>query len=315
MRPKRRVRRDRGGAGSDAAVALLASRQHGVVSRRELLALGLEAKAITRRIEAGRLHPIYRGVYAVGHPLLSREGRWMAAVLAGGEGAVLSHRSAAALWGLIPDSGLWPEITTPTSRRSRPGITIYSSSLPADEVGENRGIPVTTVARTVLDVAGELERHRLAQAIDKAEIRRLGDRVPLTALVERYSGRRGVANLRTILAEGRIGLDVTKEELEFRFATFIEKFDLPRPEVNAPLLAGGVPIEVDCLWRDQRLIVELDSRTFHDTSTAFERDRARDRALMADGWRVIRITWRQLHHEPDRLAQDLRRALCARTRL
>lgn len=239
----------------------------------------------------------------------------MAAVLAGGDGAVLSHRSAAALWGLLSDGGRWPEITIRKPPRRRPAITIHSSSLPADEVGEQRGIPVTTVARTLLDLAADLDRHRLKQAIDKAEIRRLGDRAPLTALVERYSGRRGVANLRTIIAEGRIGFDITREELELRFAAFVDNFDLPRPEVNAPLLAGGAPIEVDCLWRDQRLIVELDSRTFHDTGPAFERDRARDRALMADGWRVIRVTWRQLHHEPERLAQDLRRALCARTRL
>jgi hypothetical protein len=236
----------------------------------------------------------------------------MAAILAGGDGAALSHRPAAAAWRIAADACGPAEVTVPGRRRPQPGITWHSSLLPPDEVGRREGLAVTSVPRTLLDLATVLDRHRLAKAIDEAETQRLSDPLSLPALLERYPARRGVAKLRAILADGRIGLDVPCSDFEIEFLIFIDRHHLPRPEVNAWLQVGDRWFEVDCLWRRQRLMVELDSRTFHDTSAAFERDRERDRALIAAGWRVIRITWRQLLREPHRLAIDIQAALSSR---
>jgi predicted transcriptional regulator of viral defense system len=274
------------------AIAALAARQHGVVSRRELLLLGFEPGAITRLIGAGRLHPIQRGVYAVGHRLTSRKGRWMAAVLAGGGNAVLSHFSAAELWRLLKPAGRLPEVTIRESRRSRPGLRFHSSPLPADEVGRRDGIPVTVTARTLLDIAPGLTAVRLKSAVDAAEGRQLGGELSLADLLDRYPRRAGTAAIRRVLADGRIGLDVPREELELRFAD-----------------VGGRWLEVDCAWRSARLVVELDSRAHHENSTAFEADRERDQALIAAGWRVMRVTWRQLHDASARIARDIEMAL------
>ncbi len=150
---------------------------------------------------------------------------------------------------------------------------------------------------------------RFAHAVDVAERRELGDAASLRELCERYPGRRGIRAVRRLFAERRIGLDVTKQELELRFAEFVSGHGFPRPRVNALAEVGGQAIEVDCLWPARRLVVELDSRAHHDNAAAFESDRERDRALIAAGFRVMRITWRQLHESPAALAGDLRRAL------
>jgi hypothetical protein len=236
----------------------------------------------------------------------------MAATLAGGEGAALSHRSAAELWGILPPSSRTPEVTIAISRRQRQGIRWRFSALPADEVDRVDGIPVTTPARTLLDLAAVLDRHRLARVIDRAQAMRLASPTSLPALLERYPRRRGAAKLKSVIDEGRIGLAVTRSELEDAFLVVLDRYGLPRPETNVPLRIGGGWVEVDCVWRRQRLIVELDGRVFHGTAGAFEADRARDRALIAAGWRVIRVTWRQLTREPAALAADLRASL-ART--
>jgi hypothetical protein len=291
------------------AIAALAARQHGVVSRRELLLLGFEPGAITRLIGAGRLHPIQRGVYAVGHRLTSRKGRWMAAVLAGGGNAVLSHFSAAELWRLLKPAGRLPEVTIRGSRRSRPGLRFHSSPLPADEVGRRDGIPVTVTARTLLDIAPGLTAVRLKSAVDVAEGRQLGGELSLADLLDRYPRRAGTAAIRRVLADGRIGLDVPREELELRFAELIERYGLPAPAANGIIDVGGRWLEVDCAWRSARLVVELDSRAHHENSTAFEADRERDQALIAAGWRVMRVTWRQLHDASARIARDIEMAL------
>jgi hypothetical protein len=235
------------------------------------------------------------------------EATWMAATLAGGRGAVLSHRSAAALWGLRPGVLRRVEITVPRALRSRTGLRVHRGILAADEVTAVRGIPVTTAARTLVDLAAVLTAARLERAVDEAERLRLGDDPSLDLLVGRHPRRRGVAALRRILADGRVGATFTRSELEERFLAFLADAGLPRPLVNVPVgLPGGARVEVDCLWPAERLVAELDGHASHATRAAFERDRARDRALQAAGWRVVRITWRQLHDEPWSLAAELR---------
>jgi hypothetical protein len=209
-------------------------------------------------------HAVHRGVYAVGHCVLSPEGRWMAAVLAGGSGAALSHRSAAALWGLGPSLRGLTEVTVERQRWPRRGIEMHRGSLPSDELTASRGIPVTTVARTLLDLAAVLSRRQVERAVHEAEARRLGDSLSLQGLVARHP--RGVATIEAILASGRIGSTVTRSELESRFVGFLDAAGLPRPEVNASLPVAGRWVEADCVWREQRLIIELDAHAFHATS-------------------------------------------------
>jgi hypothetical protein len=284
----------------DAAIADLARRQHGVVARPQLVDLGVVAKAIEYRIAIGRLHAVHRGVYAVGHRLLSREAVWMAAVLVA-DGAVLSHRSAALLWGIAGGEQARVDLTAPRSLRPRPRLRFHCALLPADEVTVTRGIPVTTPARTLLDLAAILPRHRLERAATEAEIQRLGSPTSLADLVARYPGRPGVPAVQALLARRDIGRNVTKRDLEPRFLAFLDAHRIPRPRVNATVHAK----EVDCLWVDQRLIAELDGFATHGTREAFERDRARDRALQVAGYRVVRITWRQLTEEPATLAAQI----------
>jgi very-short-patch-repair endonuclease len=238
----------------------------------------------------------------------------MAAVLAGGVGAVLSHRSAAELSGLLPPTDRPPEVTLTGWRRRRAGvggIRWHSSAVPGDEITMLAAIPVTVVPRTLLDLAAILDRRSVERAIDEAEIRRYADALSLPELLARYPRRRGTATIRAILDLGTIGTTRTKSELEERFLRFLDAHGLPRPEMNAPIAIHGAFIEADCLWREQRLIVELDSRGFHSTGPAFESDRTRDRALHAENWRVVRVTWRQLDREAADLERDLRSLLTA----
>jgi predicted transcriptional regulator of viral defense system len=294
----------------DGLIAALAHRQHGVVGRAQLVRLGLGRRAIGHRLGCGRLHRVHRGVYAVGHRVLSQEATWMAAALAGGPNAVLSHRSAAALWGIRTGGPTRVEVTVPRALRSRTGLHVHRGVLAADEVTAVRGIPVTTAARTLLDLAAVLTPARLERAVEEAERLRLGDDPSLHALVARHPRRRGVATLRRILDDAQIAVAFTRSELEERFLAFLADAGLPRPLVNAPVeLLGGTRVEADCLWPAERLAVELDGHASHATRAAFERDRARDRGLQAAGWRVVRITWRHLHGEPQSLAAELRMLL------
>lgn len=293
----------------DGDVAALAGRQHGVVARSQLCELGLGGGAIDHRLETGRLHSLYRGVYAVGHRSLSIEGRWIAAVLACGSDAVLSHQSAAALWRLHAGARARVDVTLPRRVASRHGIHAHHCRMPSDEATVERGIPVTTVPRTLIDLSAVAGRGQVERAFREAERLRLVDTLSLADLVRRYPRRRGIATIKALLADRQIGAMVTRSELEERFLAFLEDFDLPRPEVNVPLQISGRWIEADCVWREPRVVVELDGHASHATGTAFERDRARDRALQAAGWRVLRITWRQLHEESDAIASDLRAVL------
>jgi hypothetical protein len=291
----------------DRGIATLAGAQHGVVSRRQLFVLGLGRGAIFHRLERGRLHEVHSGVYAVGHRLLSDQGRWMAAVLAGPSGTVLSHRSAAALWEIRPHRGR-AEVTFRRQMHGSPGVLLHKASLPEDEITRVDGIPVTTVSRTILDLAAVLDCSRVERALNEAEVCGLGGALTLADLVRRYPGRRGIVCIRR-LAQAGAGVALTRSELEERFLALISDYGLPQPLVNAGLFAGGRWYEADCVWRDPRLVVELDGRAFHATTSAFERDRARDRALQVAGWRVVRVTWRQLASEPEAVVADLRRLL------
>jgi hypothetical protein len=298
------MRGKRNADGVDRLIAALAGQQHGIVARRQLLDSGVGRNAIDRRLNRRLLHGIHRGVYAVGHTALTADGRWMAAVLAGGPGSVLSHRSAAALW-CIWRSGL-VDVTVRRQNRPARSISFHRASLPPDEVTTERGIPITTVPRTLLDLATVLKPPQVERAINEAQVRGLTDLLSLPALLERYPGRPGTPNIRAVLARLQAGSTLTRSELELRFLEFVRAAELPPPELNASLQISGNWLECDCLWRPQRLIVELDGHAFHATPAAFERDRVRDRRLHAVGWRTVRVTWQQLQADTQALADDLR---------
>jgi Protein of unknown function (DUF559)/AbiEi antitoxin C-terminal domain len=295
---------------ADVAIGALAGRQYGVVARRQLVGLGLSLDAIDHRVECGRLLRLHRGVYAVGHRKLTGLGVWMAAVLAAGPGAVLSHRSAGALWGVRAWSGRRVEIAVPRRRRVRDGLVLHETQLPEDERDEHEGIPVTTPARTLLDLAAVLDKHQLARAAERAEALRLGSRTTLQELLDRYPRRPGTPTLRRLIDQQRIVAATTANGLERDFLTFLDANQLPRPLVNESVDPQTTP---DFRWTDQRLIVELDGFETHGTRAAFERDRARDRRLMAQGWRVARVTKRQLDDEPQQIAEELRTLLRSAT--
>jgi predicted transcriptional regulator of viral defense system len=286
----------------DEAIAARAGRQHGVVSRAQLVELGLGAGAIKHRVSIGRLQPMYRGVYAVGHRALRREAWWLAAVLAAGPGAALSYRSAAELWGMRNSSRARTEVSVSRHRRSTARIEVHVVDMQADEVVVNRGVPVTTPARTLLDLAAVLSPQHLKAAFDEAEVRRLTSPTSLDALVARYPRRNGTAAIRRVLKKHNDrGVAIPTSILERRFLAVLDARGLPRPEINRLSDHG----ELDATWREQRVIVECDSFATHGTREAFERDRAKDRALQAAGWRVVRVTWRQLIDDADVVARQI----------
>lgn len=293
----------------DRRVARLAKEQHGVVARRQLELLGIGRGWIEGRLRRGQLHSVHNGVYAVGHGLIAKKGRWMAAVLACGDGAVLSHRAAGQLLGVIPPGDGLPEVTRPKGWRPQPGIVQHRSPLSPDEVEVVAGVSVTGLSRTLLDLASILSRERLEGALNEAEVLGLTDRISVPALLARYPRKPGTVMLRAILDDAGRPRGVTRRELERRFAEALSSTDLPRPHRNADVAVAGRFFEVDCLWRAQRLIVELDGGFVHGTWRASERDRERDRLLQVDGWRVVRITWRQLRDDAPAVVADLRRLL------
>jgi very-short-patch-repair endonuclease len=186
------------------------------------------------------------------------------------------------------------------------GLDIHQAALRDDEVTVRAGIPVTTPARTLLDLAGVLSPQRLERAATEAEIRRLGSPTTLADLVARYPGRPGTPAIRRLLESRAIGRHVTKQELELRFLAFLDAHAIARPRTNVRVELDRGPKEVDCLWPEARVVVELDGYATHGTRRAFEEDRARDRALVVAGYRVVRITWRQLAADPLALAGQLR---------
>jgi Transcriptional regulator, AbiEi antitoxin/Protein of unknown function (DUF559) len=287
-------------------VRTLAERQHGVVARRQLLAAGVDAERVRRWREGGRLVDLRRGVYALGHGLLPLEGRWMAAVLACGSKAVLSHRSAAALWDLRPPGGVAIDVTVGADgrRRTLDGVRVHRSATAGEAFAVvERGIPVTTVAWTLLDLAAVVPRHVLRRAVEESDRRELLDMGAITAVFERSPRRAGSTALRAVLADmGRHGITRTRSDVEAGFLQLCLDHGLPRPEVNR--YANGV--ERDFRWPDpHRLVVEVDGWAHHRGRTAFEADRARDRRAVADGWRVARFTASEVQRDPRAVAAEV----------
>lgn len=284
----------------DREIAALARRQHGVVSHCQLVGLGLGKKAIQYRLAAGRLHRVHTGVYAVGYSRLTQRGWWMAAVLACGDEAVLSHWDAAALWDLRPTSRKARHVTVPgRTRRSRDGIVVHSvRRLHPEDRTVRDGIPVTSVPRTLLDLAELLPTSGLERAWEQAERLRLLDVRAVEKLLARSNGRRGQRPLRAVLDEA-LEPPPTRSDFERDFLDLCKRFEIPCPAVNA-IVEGH---EVDMLWRKQKLIVELDSFGHHGTRAAFERDRERDAVLQLAGYRILRVTYRRLRREPKAVAE------------
>jgi very-short-patch-repair endonuclease len=302
------VTRDIGGQrqsrGLEARIARVAGRQHGVISRNQLLELGLGEDGIDYRVSTGRLLRLHRSVYGVGHRNQSRETVWMAAVLKGGEAAVLSHRPAGAAWAIGSSAGR-VEVTVPRQKRPHRHILFHHSVLPEDERTTHNRIPITTVPRTILDLATVLDIRGIERAINEAEIKRLWDELSLHDLLHRYRGRSGTQVVRAALRNRTEGATATKSDLEELFITFADRVGLPRPETNA-YVEG---IEVDCVWRAHRVIIEVDSWEIHRTRAAFERDREKSRILQAAGWRCVPVTYLQLMHASGEVARDVRRLL------
>jgi len=297
--------------GLDARIAALAEGQHGVVSRRQLEHLGAGRRSIEVRLRLGRLHRLHRGVYAVGHRRRSPETRWLAAVLACGPEACLSHRSAAALWGLRSASGGLIDVTTPHKSHNREAIRRHFSLLLPDEIGECDGIPVTSVPRTIFDMAAISRSEVVESMLREAEYRHLYDRLSMHDLLERYPRRAGSKAVRAALARVEEKPGRIRSPLEERFMPFLDRHALPRPRFNAWLEVGGERVQVDCLWPGPCQIVELDGWEVHRTRAAFRDDRTRDRRLRVAGYGVTHIAWSQLDDEGDAIAADLRALLAA----
>lgn len=278
-----------------------------MVSRGQLLVAGVPPATIGDRARSGRLLPLHPGVYAVGHARLRREGHWLAAVLAVGPGAALSHRDAAGLHDLRAANHARIDVSTAGKAGSSAKIAVHRTrTLDAQDVTTLRGIPVTTVARTLVDLAGVVPRDHLTKAIKEAERQRVFDLKAVEAVMVRTRGRRGAGHgaLSEALAERRaLETTHTLSPLEDAFLPLIRGAGLPLPSTNA-IVEG---LQVDAVWHTQRVAVELDGWEDHGTRRAFERDRERDAILTAAGWRVVRFTHRQVTRRPDRVAQTLRR--------
>lgn len=275
----------------DSAIAHVAARHHGVVTLAQLTTAGLGANAVSKRVQAGRLHRLHRGVYAVGHDGISIHGRWVAAVLALGDGAVLSHRSAAELWGLLKPEAGPVDVSVPSrsGRARRRGIRPHRSPsllddphsrLPVRTVRD--GIPVTSVARTLEDLRGSVPPRLYRKAVRQAELAGFA----LGSVV------RG---------------DRTRSDLERDFLALCRAYGIPPPEVNAQIGRWTV----DFLWRRERLVVETDSYRYHRGSIAFEDDHARDLDLRRRGFTVRRYTGAQIRDHSAAVVADLREVLIA----
>jgi Transcriptional regulator, AbiEi antitoxin/Protein of unknown function (DUF559) len=278
----------------DSRVAGLASRQHGVVSYSQLEKLGLKRGAIEHRLRDGRLHRLHKGVYAVGHPRVTWHGRLMAAVLACRRGAAISHRTAGDLSGVRKTSSPRIEVTT-TRRIRRPGIVVHQTrSLPPTDVTEIHGIPVTAPGRTLIDLSKVLRPNELQRAVEQAE--RLG-------LLDRRAieGRPGASRVMRALAQFEPEALKSRSDWEAEFVDFCRDHDIPRPTLNA--VVHGY--EVDALWKEEKLIVELDSWEFHRGRRSFEEDRRRSAALQRHGFSVLRLTHRMLNEEAEESAATI----------
>lgn len=277
--------------GKSDTLARLADAQHGVVARRQLLAIGLSSGAIDRRLGDHRLRPLHAGVYAVGHKALTREGRWMAATLACG--GVLSHQTAASAWDLRPSDGAIHVTVSGTTLRARRGVRVHRSAFEPHDLTTHRGIPLTTPVRTILDLSATLDAKATARLVDRAErlidfaeLRRRGRSRSLKAVLSHYAPPA-----------------LTRSELEQAFLALCDDHGIPRPRTNA-FIEG---FEVDFAWPARRLVVEVDGYAFHRSPAAFAADRERDVILALAGWRVLRFTYEQVTRRAGWVASVLQR--------
>lgn len=280
----------------------LARRQHGVVSHGQLIELGLSRRAIQHRMATGKLHPLFRGIYAVGRPELTRHGRWMAAILAGGAGAVLSHRSAAALWGMASSGSGSIEIAVPVaSVRRCPGVRAYRrASLGPSDLAERDRIPVITPVLTLVELAGT-GYPQLERAVNEADRLGLIDPENLRGALEAYRGRRGTRRLRELL--DRQTFRLTDSELERLFMPLAAQAGLSVP-LTRQYLNG---FRVDFFWPKLRLVVETDGLRYHRAPAQQARDRLRDQTHLAAGFTPLRFTHAQVRYEPENVCSTLGR--------
>ncbi|MBV9415861.1 MAG: type IV toxin-antitoxin system AbiEi family antitoxin domain-containing protein [Solirubrobacterales bacterium] len=298
----------------DQALAELARRQHVVFGLDQLRELGLTARAVQKRAAVGRLHRIHAGVYSlVPKELLKREGLYMAAVLACGPGAVLSHRSAAVLHELRDWGATKIEVTVPRrSARQHDGIKVHRTTTLTDaDVAVENNIPCTSVARTLLDLADVVTHRQLERSFDQAELNEVLDLKEIEDQLARNPTRGAAKAVRKVLDEHYIGKTATANENEELLLSITRGLGLPDPETNQyiALPDGGPPIKADFLWRQQRVIVEADSSKWHGTRQRIENDRRRDQRLTVAGWTVIRTSWRQMTYQPDELRKVLLKLL------
>jgi very-short-patch-repair endonuclease len=295
-------------------VAALATEQRGVVGYGQMRALGATDDQVELWFAAGWLHRVHEGVYAVGHRALPRGGASMAAVLAGGEGAVLSHRSAACHLGLLSWSPRQVDVMVPRSgERDREGIRFHRPKVygPEDRWAFD-GIPCTTVARTLVDLGAVLKLHQLERAVEQAELLQTLDVKAIADVLARIARPRGVRNLRRCLGAERLDASVAQSTLERRFLRLCLDAGLPRPVLQHPIeIAPGRRHEVDVAWPELRLAIEVDGGAIHTTRTAARRDRRLDRQIRDAGWRVERFMEDDIVDTPEIVLTALRTLLSA----
>lgn len=290
----------------ERAIGRIAAAQRGLVQPAQLRTAGLDSRSIGRLLARGSLYPVLPRVYAVGHPALAPLARELAVVLHCGRDAAIGHRSATTLWGMLPDDQDDVQVTIiGRDIRRRPGLELYRvAALDLRDVRLRYGIPVTAPARTLVDLAARSDDAVFERALSEARVMRLVTDRDLQGAIDRCPRRTGVARVRAWLHEEHES-GATRSDAERRLLSLLGRAQLPRPEVNVCLCG----YEVDFLWRPAKLIVEVDGHAFHGHRTAFERDRRRDQVLAAAGYRVIRVTWRQLIEEPLAVAVRLGQAL------
>ena len=303
-RPARTYDRSTSPPPLDARIAAAALDRHAVLSAAELDALGVTRDQQRYRARRGRLHRLYPGVYAVGHMLLTPRGRWRAAVLACGPEAVLSHRSAAAFWGIRQTGRRDIDVTTPRrSREGHAGIDLHRvRSLDPRDATVVDHIRITTVARTLVDLADVLDDTALEKAINESEIGRLLDVGAITDAVGRANGRRRARRLLDLLGDPAPPL---QSELERRFFELCRTAGVPLPQTQVPI----GPYVVDFFWPEHRVVVETDGARVHNTRRAFERDRIKAADLAVLGLTLVPVTWRRMMREPTKVEQTLRALL------
>ena len=291
--------------GAGRAIIAIASRQHAVVSLEQLVGASVSRDEVRHRVKQGWLRREHRGVYLVG-PLETPHSRAMAAVLAYGSGALLSHYPAAVLWGLRPPPAhTMHVIVSARGTRSRDGIQAHTAHLHPKDATRKHGIPVTSPARTLLDLATTASHNDLDRAVNEARVHQLVSDHSLNEQFSRYPRHRGTQSLKQAM---RTEPALTRSEAERRALELIRAARLPTPKTNVHIHGH----EVDLLWRQQRLVVEIDGYAFHSSRRSFERDRRKDRELAAAGYLILRITWRELTDERDAVVATLSAALTRR---